>query len=89
VRTVERVDAFAERLHEVPLQLSGMVTGTEKLKVFSDGDDACVIYDLKTAPVPNARTFEWYRLRDGKIASISAMFDARPFAPLFEGQQGG
>jgi ketosteroid isomerase-like protein len=68
-------------------QLSGIVTGADKQRVFADGDEACVIYDLKTAPVPNARTCEWYKLRDGKIVSISVMFDARPFAPLFEGQR--
>ena len=37
------------------------MTGLEKLKVFVDGDDACVVYDPKTAPVPTARTAEWYR----------------------------
>jgi ketosteroid isomerase-like protein len=67
-------------------QLSGIVTGTETQKVFVDGDDVCVIYDLKTAPVPSSRTCEWYRVRDGKIASVSVVFDARPFAPLFEAQ---
>jgi ketosteroid isomerase-like protein len=65
-------------------QLSGIVTGADKLKVFADGDDVCVIYDLKTAPVPRSRTCEWYRVRDGRIASVSVVFDARPFAPLFE-----
>jgi ketosteroid isomerase-like protein len=69
-------------------QLSGIITGTEKQKVFVDGDDVCVIYDLKTAPVPSSRTCEWYRVRDGKIASVSVVFDARPFAPMFEAQQG-
>jgi ketosteroid isomerase-like protein len=69
-------------------QLSGIVTGVEKRKVFVDGDDVCVIYDLKTAPVPSSRTCEWYRVRDGKVASVSVVFDARPFAPLFEAQQG-
>ena len=68
-------------------QLSGIVTGAEKQKVFVDGDDVCVIYDLRTAPVPSSRTCEWYRVRDGKIASVSVVFDARPFAPLFEAQQ--
>jgi hypothetical protein len=68
-------------------QLSGIVTGAEKLKVFVDGDDFCVIYDLKTAPVPSTRTCEWYRVRDGKVASVSVVFDARPFAALVE-QQG-
>jgi hypothetical protein len=46
-----------------------------------------VIYDLKTAPIPSSRTCEWYRVRDGKIAQVSVVFDARPFAPMFEAQQ--
>lgn len=70
-------------------QLSGIVTGAEKRKVFVDGDDVCVIYDLKTAPVPSSRTCEWYQVRDGKIASVPVVFDARPFAPLFGAQPGG
>jgi ketosteroid isomerase-like protein len=65
-------------------QLGQIVTGADKHKVFVDGDDVCVIYDLKTAPVPSSRTCEWYRVRDGKIAAISVVFDARPFAPMFE-----
>ncbi len=65
-------------------QLSGIVTGAEKQKVFVDGDDVCVIYDLKTVPVPSSRTCEWYRVRGGKIASVSVVFDARPFAAMFE-----
>jgi ketosteroid isomerase-like protein len=65
-------------------QLSGIVTGAEKRKMFVDGNDVCVIYDLKTAPVPSSRTCEWYRVRDGKISSIWVVFDARPFAPPFE-----
>ena len=66
-------------------QLSGIVTGAEKQKVFIDGDDVCVIYDLKTAPVPSSPTCEWYTVRDGKIASVLVVFDARPFAAMFEG----
>jgi hypothetical protein len=46
-----------------------------------------VIYDLKTAPVPSSRTCEWYQVRDGKVASVSVVFAARPFAPLSEGRQ--
>jgi len=47
-----------------------------------------VIHDLKTVPVASCRTCEWYRLRDGKIASVQVIFDARPFAPLFEAGDG-
>jgi hypothetical protein len=39
---------------------------------------------MHTAPVPDARIAEWYRVRDGKVAAVSVVFDARPFAPLFE-----
>jgi hypothetical protein len=47
-----------------------------------------VIYDLKTKVVPTSRTCEWYRVRDGKIARVWVVFDAGPFAPMFEaGQQ--
>jgi ketosteroid isomerase-like protein len=67
-------------------QLAHIVTGTEKQKVFVDGDDVCVIYDLKTGPVPSTRTCEWYRIRDGKVASVSVIFDARPFAPIVGAQ---
>jgi ketosteroid isomerase-like protein len=65
-------------------RLGGIVTGVDKQKVFVDGDDVCVIYDLKTAVVPSARTCDWYTVRDGKIASVSVVFDARPFAPMFD-----
>src|SRR4051794_23725913 len=54
-------------------QLSAIVTGVEKQKVFVDGADVCVIYDLKTAPVPSSRTCEWYHVRDGRIASVSVV----------------
>jgi len=69
-------------------QLSEIVTGVQKQKIFVDGDDVCVIYDLKTAPVPSSRTCEWYRVHGGKVASVSVVFDARPFASLFQARQG-
>jgi ketosteroid isomerase-like protein len=66
--------------------LSQIVTGVDKRKVFVDGDDVCVIYDLKTQPVPSAPTAEWYHVEDGLIAAIRVFFDARPFAPLFSAE---
>ncbi len=65
-------------------RLSEIVTGAEKQKVFVDGDDVCVIYELRTVPVPSSQVAEWYRVRDGKVASVRVMFDARPFAAMFE-----
>lgn len=84
IDTFHDADSYVASLR----QLSGIVIGAEKQKVFVDGDDVCVIYDLKTAPVPSSRTCEWYQVRDGKIASVSVVFDARPFAPLMEARQG-
>jgi ketosteroid isomerase-like protein len=65
--------------------LSQIVKGAEEQKVFVDGDDVCVIYDLVTnTPAGTAPTAEWYHLRDGKISAVRVYFDARPFAPVFE-----
>jgi ketosteroid isomerase-like protein len=65
--------------------LAQIVKGAEEHKIFVDGNDVCVIYDLVTnTPVGNAPTAEWYHMRDGKISSVRVFFDARPFAPMFE-----
>lgn len=82
LETFSDADSFFASLK----QLNQIITGAERQKVFVDGDDVCVIYDLKTAPVPSSRVCEWYRIRDGKIASMSVVFDARPFAAMFEAQ---
>ena len=76
----DTADAYLQSLRG----LSQIVTGVDTRKVFVDGDDVCVIYDMQTTPVPDARIAEWYTVRDGKIAAMSVVFDARPFAPLFE-----
>ena len=49
-------------------------------KVFADGDDVCVLYDLKTSG-PTVFMASWYQVRDGKIASIHTVFDPRAFGP--------
>jgi hypothetical protein len=49
-------------------------------KVFVDGDDVCVLYDLKTNG-PTVFMSSWYVVRDGKIVSIQTVFDPRAFGP--------
>jgi hypothetical protein len=67
-------------------QLHAMVLGVKIKKVFADGDDVCVLYDLSTnSPAGTAFICEWMRFRGGKIASVRAVFDARPFAAAFGG----
>jgi predicted ester cyclase len=49
-------------------------------KVFADGDDVSVFYDLKTDG-PTVFMSSWYQVRDGKIVSIRTVFDPRAFGP--------
>ncbi|MDE1858081.1 MAG: nuclear transport factor 2 family protein [Thaumarchaeota archaeon] len=49
-------------------------------KVFVDGDDVCLLYDLKTTG-PTVFMSSWYQVKDGKIASIHTVFDPRAFGP--------
>ena len=63
------------------------MTGVQTQKVFVDGDDLYIIYDLKTVPVRSSRTCEWYHVHGGKIASVYVVFGARPFAAMSERRQ--
>ena len=48
-------------------------------KVFRDGDDVCVIYDIAVSTAAgDVPTAGWYQVREGKISSVRAFFDARP-----------
>ncbi len=49
-------------------------------KVFSDGNDVCVLYDLKTSG-PTVFMSSWYEVKDGRIISIQTVFDPRAFGP--------
>src|SRR5262249_3084597 len=51
--------------------LSQIVKAVEEQKVFVDGDDVCVIYNLVTATqAGTSPTAEWYHLRGGKISAV-------------------
>jgi hypothetical protein len=68
-------------------QLATIIERVDLKKVFVDGNDVCVLYDMVTnTPAGTAFIAEWYQVRDGKIAALRAVFDARPFVPLFGGQ---
>jgi len=49
-------------------------------KIFADGDDVCMFYEmtLTTPPVTFPVSF-WAHVDDGKISSIRLIFDPRPF----------
>jgi predicted ester cyclase/limonene-1,2-epoxide hydrolase len=54
-------------------------------RLFVDGDDVCVLYDMVTrTPAGTAPIAEWHRVDAGRISAIRAYFDARPFAAVRE-----
>jgi ketosteroid isomerase-like protein len=80
IETLDTADALIDSLKG----LSQIVTGADRRSLIERGDEVAVVYDLHTIPVPDAPVAEWYTVREGKIASIQAFFDARPFAAMFE-----
>src|SRR2546421_196800 len=65
-------------------KLHHIIERVEPKKTFVDGDDVCLLYDMVTnTPAGTAFICEWYRVRGDRIGSIRAVFDARPFAPMF------
>jgi ketosteroid isomerase-like protein len=60
-------------------RMAELVTAAEQLQVIGDGEDVVVLYDLITHDPPaRIPTAGWYRIRDGKVASVRAFFDPRP-----------
>ena len=49
-------------------------------KVFAEGDDVCVLYDLVTS-VGTVYMSSWYVVEDKRIVSIQTVFDPRAFGP--------
>ncbi len=80
IDTFNRPEQYLESLKK----LQGIIERVEMKKVFVDGDDACLLYDMVTrTPVGTAFIAEWHRVKGGKIAEIRPAFDARPFATMF------
>lgn len=46
-------------------------------KVFADGNDVCLFYDLAMSGT-TIFGCGWYQVRDGKISSLKVIFDPRP-----------
>ena len=61
----------------------GIVTGVDMISELYGDSEATLVYDVHTAtPVGVQRTAEHFRLRDGKIESITLIFDATRWRPL-------
>jgi ketosteroid isomerase-like protein len=80
------LDTFktADQYLEASKRLATIIQRIDVKKTFVDSDDVCVLYDMVTnTPAGTAFIAEWYQVRDGRIAALRAVFDARPFAALF------
>ena len=53
-------------------------------RVFSDGNDVCVIYDFVTDTAGTLPTIEWLTLANGRIASIKLYYDQVPWLKIRE-----
>ena len=78
--TFNTADQYLESLK----RLASIIQRIDLKKVFVDGDDVCVLYEMVTnTPAGTAFIGEWYQVKDSKIAYVRAVFDARPFAAMF------
>jgi limonene-1,2-epoxide hydrolase len=80
------LDTFntADQYLEASKRLASIIERIDIKRMFADGDDVCILYDMVTnTPAGTAFIAEWYQVQDGKIVALRAVFDARPFAALF------
>ena len=47
-------------------------------KVFEDGNDVCLLYDIDMGGKETIFTCGWYQLKDNKIKTLKVVFDPRP-----------
>jgi len=81
IDTFDTPEPYLESLKK----LHPIVKRIDMHKIFADGDDVCLFYDMVTnTAAGTALIAEWFHVEGQKIASIRVVFDARPFAAMFE-----
>ena len=82
------IDTFT-RADEFIATLTGfaqILTRVDLLQEFYTDDAAALLYDCVTnSPAGTIRTAEFFRLRDGKIATIRLVFDATTLRQVMSG----
>ena len=80
IDTFDKPEPYLEALKK----LHPIVQRIDIKKMFVDGNDVCMLYDMITnTPAGTAFIAEWIQVKGDKIASIRTVFDARPFAAMF------
>jgi len=76
-----------EPYFEALKKLHPIIQRIDMKKIFADGNDLCVLYEMVTnTPAGTAFVCEWYQVKGEKIAEVRTVFDARPFAAMFAGK---
>jgi limonene-1,2-epoxide hydrolase len=79
VGAVEGADAFVGMVQK----MSALTEGFNVKHLFVDGEQACCVFDLVTAtPIGESPVAEYFQLEGGRIASIRAHYDSRPWIAL-------
>jgi ketosteroid isomerase-like protein len=78
VGSIETYDS-ADRFLQAIQRLSQIKDDLTIQKVWADGPDVVVWYDLHTTVAPPAPVAEWHHVENGKVTAMRAVFDARPF----------
>ena len=80
IDTFQRPEPYLESLKK----LHPVIERVDMKKMFVDGDDVCLLYDMVTkTPAGTAFVAEWHHTTGDKIKAIRVVFDARPFAVMF------
>jgi hypothetical protein len=75
----------AEPYLAVLRRIGAVWTRSDVKKVFADGPDVCVIYDLVTDTAAGAvPTVEWLRVAGDRVARVALFFDRVTFQPASE-----
>lgn len=53
-------------------------------RVFSEGNEVCVIYDFVTDTLGAVPTIEWLRFENGRISAVNLYYDQVPWMALRE-----
>lgn len=80
IETFHQADTYLESLKK----LHHIIERVDMKKMFVDGEDVCLLYDMVTrTPAGTAFIAEWHHVTGDKISAIRVVFDARPFAAMF------
>jgi SnoaL-like domain len=73
---LQGIAAF-RRFHE---GFARMIKKVTVLAAFGDDEQAVIVYNAETHPVPSAITAELIAVKNGKVASTEVIWDSAPFA---------